>query len=149
MPGNRAPSGTRTSAKLSSAVLEARSESLLRTVRLSKPAVPRSTRKALTLSSAIAHTIATSASAPFVIHILPPFNSQSPPRRSARARIWPGSEPPCASVSAKQPSFRPAASGGSHCARCSALPNAAMQPITRLLCTETQLRKLLSPASSS
>src|SRR6185503_19374840 len=65
--GNRALSGTRTSTRESSAVLDARNDSLFLMTRDSNPLVPFSTRNAVTPSSLVAQTTATSARAPFVI----------------------------------------------------------------------------------
>ena len=95
--------GRRSSA--SSAVLDARNDSLFLMTRDSNPLAPFSTRNALTPSSVAAQTTATSASAPFVIQCFAPSSVQSAPCRRARVRMRPGSEPPCDSVNAKQPSF--------------------------------------------
>ena len=66
-------------------------------------------------SSVRAHTTATSATEPLVIHILWPCRIQSSPSRRARVRIAPGSEPASGSVRPKQPIASPAAIRGSHC----------------------------------
>ena len=70
-----------------------------------------------------AHTSATSATVPLVIHILVPFRRHRPgPSGSARVRIPAGLEPKSGSVSPKQPIRAPLASRGSHLARCASLP---------------------------
>ena len=120
--GSRLASGTRTSSKASSLVTEARSEILWWTSRAVKPGMSFSTRKPRTPSSVRAHTTATSAMEPFVIHILAPLRIQSSPSRTARVRIEPGSEPESASVRPKQPSRSPAAMPGSQRCFCSSLP---------------------------
>src|ERR1700755_1147794 len=76
------------------------------------PLVPRGTRKPRMPSSGRAHTTATSAADPLVIHILEPCRIQSSPSRLARVRIAAGSEPASGSVSPKQPSASPAAIRG-------------------------------------
>ena len=70
-------------------------------------------------SSVLAHTTATSAIPPLVIHILVPSMIQSEPSRRARVFIEPGSEPASASVRPKHPIVSPAAIGGSHRCFCS------------------------------
>ena len=65
-------------------------------------------------SSLCAHTTATSATEPLVIHIFAPLSTQSSPSRRARVRIEPGSLPESGSVSPKQPIASPTASRGSH-----------------------------------
>ncbi len=87
-----------------------------------KPGVPASTRKPCTPSSVCAHTIATSARLPLVIHILLPLRRQPSPSRTARVCIAAGSEPPCASVRPKQPIALPAAIAGNQRCRCAWLP---------------------------
>ena len=73
-------------------------------------------------SSVCAQTTATSATEPFVIHILAPFSTQSvPSRRRVRAHRA-GSEPASGSVRPKQPIASPAAIRGSHCCFCSSEP---------------------------
>ena len=84
--------------------------------------MPRSTRKPRTPSSVRAHTTATSAIDPFVIHILVPVRIQSSPSRRARVRIEPGSEPESGSVRPKQPIALPLAISGSQRCFCSSLP---------------------------
>ena len=69
----------------SSAVLDARNDSLFLMTRDSNPSAPFSTRNALTPSSVAAQTTATSASAPFVIQCFAPSSAQSAPL-PARAR---------------------------------------------------------------
>ena len=80
------------------------------------------TTKPRIVPSARAHTIATSATEPLVIHIFVPVRTQSSPSRTAVVRIDPGSEPASGSVRPKQPISSPAAMPGSHCWRCSSDP---------------------------
>ena len=73
-------------------------------------------------SSARAHTIATSATEPLVIHILEPLSTQSDAVAAGRVRMPPGLEPKSGSVSPKQPIASPVAIRGSHCLLCSSVP---------------------------
>ncbi len=73
-------------------------------------------------SSVCAHTTATSAMDPLVIHIFVPLSTQSDPSRRARVRMPPGSDPKSGSVSPKQPIASPAAIRGSHSCFCSSDP---------------------------
>ena len=114
-----------------------------------KPSVPLGTRKPRVPSSVTAHTTATSAIEPLVIHIFCPCRIQSGPSRRARVRIEPGSDPASGSVSPKQPIASPAAMRGSHCCFCSSLPQRQIAYIASDPCTETSERRPLSPASSS
>ena len=100
-------------------------------------------------SSVAAQTTATSATEPFVIHILLPCRIQSSPSRRARVRIAPGSEPASGSVRPKQPIALPSAIRGSHSCFCSSEPQRWIANIASEPCTETRLRTPLSPASSS
>ncbi len=63
-------------------------------------------------SSARAQMMNTSAIGEFVIHILPPFRTQSPPRRFACVFMLAGSEPPCGSVRPNAPITSPFAMRG-------------------------------------
>ena len=102
--------GTRTSSRTSSLVTDARSEILWCTSCAVKPGMPFSTRKPRTPSSVRAHTTATSAIEPLVIHILVPVKHPVRRRRArARVRIEPGSEPESGSVRPKQPISSPLA----------------------------------------
>ena len=102
---------------------DARSEILWWTSCALNPAMPFSTRNPRMPSSSVrAHTTATSASDPLVIHILVPEMTQSSPSRRARVRIEPGSEPESGSVSPKQPISSPSAMPGSQRCFCSSLP---------------------------
>ena len=121
-PGSRADSGSRTSSRLNSEVTEARSDILRVISRALKPGVSVGTANPSTPSSARAHTTATSATEALVIHILDPLSTQSSPSRRAVVRIPPGLEPKSGSVRPKQPIRSPAAMPGSHCSRCSSLP---------------------------
>ena len=104
-------------------------------------------------SSVCAQMVATSARLPLVIHIFVPLITQSPsapgPDRRARVRIPAGFEPKSASVSPKQPMASPDASRGSHCCFCSSDPKRWIEYIDSEPCTDTKLRKPLSPASNS
>ena len=102
-----------------------------------------------TPSSVTAHTMAISAMPPFVIHILAPFSTQSPPSRRAAVRIEPGSLPESGSVRPKHPSTSPVTMRGSHSCFCSSEPNFQMGNIASDPCTEMNDRNPLSPASSS
>ena len=77
-----------------------------------KPGVPLSMRNPRMPSGLTAHTTATSAMEPLVIHIFEPFSTQSVPRRLAWVFMFAGSEPPCGSVSPKQPMSSPRAMRG-------------------------------------
>ena len=107
------------------------------------------TTKPRTRSSVFAHTTATSAIGPLVIHILPPLRIQSEPSRRAWVRMPPGFEPKSGSVSPKQPIASPAAILGSHSRFCSSLPNRQIANMASEPCTETMLRSPESAASSS
>lgn len=84
--------------------------------------VPVGTMNPRMPSSVAAHTTATSAMEPLVIHILRPLRIQSDPSRRARVVMAAGSEPTSGSVSPKQPISSPAAIPGSHCCFCSSDP---------------------------
>jgi hypothetical protein len=87
----------------------------------------------------VAHTTATSAIEPFVIHILVPLSTQPPRSRRAVVRIPEGSLPESGSVSPKQPIASPAAIAGSQrCFRCS-LP---WRWIARQLACELKTREV-------
>ena len=86
------------------------------------PGVAVGTTNPRTPSSVCAHTTATSATEPLVIHILVPLRIQSVPSRRARVRMLAGSLPASGSVRPKQPTASPAAMAGSHCCRCASLP---------------------------
>ena len=97
-----------------------------------------------------AHTTATSATEPLVIHILAPSRIQSPDGSvRATVRMDEGSEPESGSVSPKQPIRSPAAIPGSQRCLCSSEPNAQIGNIASEPCTDTKLRAPESPASSS
>jgi hypothetical protein len=76
------------------------------------------------MSPVLAHTIATVACDPLVIHILVPFSTQPSAVSRAVVIIPPGFDPKSGSVSPKQPIARPAASAGNQRCFCSADPNA-------------------------
>ncbi|GIU92623.1 MAG: hypothetical protein KatS3mg011_1529 [Acidimicrobiia bacterium] len=148
-PGRRKPSGTRTPSNTSSEVTEARrlpfrlisgAENPFESVGTMNPPIPSSVR---------AHTIATSAIDPLVIHIFRPSNTQSPPTRLARVRIPPGSEPASGSVNPKQPITSPEAIRGSQVCFCSSDPNFQIGNIANEPCTETNDLTPESPASNS
>ena len=98
--------------KPSSDVTEARSENLPCWSLAVKPGVPRSTRKPRMPSAVCAHTTATSARLPLVIHCLAPSSTQSAPSRRAVVRMPPGLEPKSGSVRPKQPIASPLARAG-------------------------------------
>ncbi len=87
-------------------------------------------------SSVCAQTTATSAMDPLVIHIFEPDSTQSPPLRRAWVRRLAGSDPPCDSVSPKQPMASPRAMAGSQRWRCASLPYWWMGNMHSALCTE-------------
>ncbi len=120
--GSAAEPGSRSPSKDSSAVTEARIESLRVILLAVKPCVSVGTTKPRIPSSVCAHTTATSAMVPLVIHILLPVITQSSPSRRACVRIEPGSLPASGSVRPKQPRASPAAICGSHSSFCSSLP---------------------------
>ena len=149
-PGSTALAGRRTSSMTSSEVTDARSETFLWIAGAENPGVSVGTTKPRTPSSVPAHTTATSATDPLVIHILVPFSTQSPPGSwRANVRMEEGSDPESGSVSPKHPMASPAAMAGSHRCFCSSDPKAQMGNMARLPCTETKLRAPESPASSS
>ena len=113
------------------------------------PGVSVGTTKPRIPSSVRAHTTATSATLPLVIHILVPSSTQSSPSRCGCVRIPPGLEPKSGSVRPKQPIASPAAMRGSHCCLCSSAPNAWIAYMASDPCTLTSERIPESPASSS
>ena len=128
---------------------EARRDSLRSTSLVEKPRVSVGTMNPRMPSSVRAHTMATSAMPPLVIHIFVSLISQSPPRRSAFVRILPGSLPASGSVRPKHPTTSPAAILGSHSCFWSSLPNFQIGNMASDPCTLTNDRNPLSPASSS
>ncbi len=147
--GSTAPAGSRTSSITSSDVTLARSDSFLWMSGAENPGVSHGTTKPRIPSSVFAHTIATSETLPFVIHILLPDRIQSSPSRFAKVRIDPGSLPLSGSLSPKHPIASPPCIRGSHSALCSSEPNVWIANIARALVTLTNDRNPLSPASSS
>ena len=121
-PGSIAPAGRRTSSITSSLVTLARSDIFLWMSGALKPGESHGTTKPRTPSSVLAHTIATSLTLPFVIHIFVPLSTQSSPSRRANVRIEPGSLPESGSLRPKHPIASPLVMRGSHSARCSSLP---------------------------
>ncbi|EAU63761.1 transcription factor Tcf4 variant S9 [Stigmatella aurantiaca DW4/3-1] len=73
-------------------------------------------------SSVLAHTTATSAMAPLVIHALAPLSTHVSPSFTARVRMPPGLDPKSGSVRPKHPMRRPWAMPGSNRSFCSSLP---------------------------
>ena len=100
-------------------------------------------------SSVWAHTTATSAMDPLVIHIFVPVSTHESPSRLARVRMPAGLEPKSDSVRPKQPIASPAAIRGSQVSFCSSLPNRQMAYMASEPWTDTMLRTPESPASSS
>src|SRR4029079_17390277 len=84
--GSWASAGSRTSSRCSSDVMDARNDSLCVMSRAEKPGVPAGTTKPIMPSFGGAHTIATSATEPLVIHIFEPFRIQSDPSRRGGGR---------------------------------------------------------------
>ena len=148
-PGSCAEPGRRTPSSTSSAVTEARSDSLWVTSRAEKPGVSVGTTYPLIPSSVCAQITATSATVPLVIHILEPSSTQSSPSRLARVRMPEGLEPKSASVRPKQPIASPLAIRGSHASRWSSLPKWWIANIASEPWTETSERIPESTASSS
>ena len=132
-------------------MIDARSDSLCFISGASKPGMPFSTRKPLILPSSVrAHTTATSATVPFVIHIFVPLRIQSEPSRlRVRAHRRRDRSPASGSVSPKQPIASPSCIGGSQRCFCSSEPQRQIANIASDPCTETRLRIPESPASSS
>ena len=86
--------------------------------------------------STVANTIARSASVPLVMKILLPFRTYSSPSRTAVVRIAAGSLPASGSVSAKQPSIWPRASGLKYSSFCASVPNLRIGSQTSELLTD-------------
>ena len=147
--GSTASPGRRMSSNVSSEVIDARSDSLRWMSRALKPFVSVGTTKPRMPSSVRAHTTATSAIPPLVIHIFVPLSTQSSPSRLADVRMPCGSEPKSGSVRPKQPILSPAAIPGSHCCFCSSEPNFQIGNIASEPCTDTSERTPESPYSSS
>ena len=105
--------------------------------------------KPLMPSSHFAHTTARSAIGALVIHIFDPLSTQSPPRRFAWVFMLPGSDPPCGSVSPKQPISSPVAMRGRYFCLCASLPKVWIGYMHSEDCTDTKLRMPESPRSSS
>src|SRR3990170_1088537 len=147
--GSTAPDGRRTSSRTNSEVTEAHSDSFPCMSLALNPGVSVGTIKPRTLSSVWAHTIATSAIPPFVIHILLPRMTQSSPSCRAWVRMLPWSLPASASVSPKHPITSPVAIGGSQRCFCSSEPYFQIGNMASDPWTETKLLAPLSPASSS
>jgi hypothetical protein len=149
-PGSTFAAGTTTLSKNSPDVTDARRLNLCSISGAENPGVPVSTMKPRMPSSVIAQQTQRSAIAPFVIHIFEPLITQSPPaRRFACVFMFAGSEPPCGSVSPKQPINSPVAIRGRYACFCSSLPYAQIGYMHSDDCTETKLRMPLSPRSSS
>ena len=100
-------------------------------------------------SSVCAHTMATSATPPLVIHIFVPLSTQSVPSCLAVVRMPHGLEPKSGSVRPKQPIASPVAIRGSHSCFCSSLPYFQIAYIASEPWTETRERTPESTASSS
>src|SRR5207248_7046509 len=87
--GRTFSAGMRQSSKKSCDVTDARSENLPMWYAVVKPGVSFSTRKPRTEPSVFAHTTATSAIDPFVIHAFAPFRTHESPSLRAYVRIPP------------------------------------------------------------
>src|ERR1700733_11662933 len=103
-------SGTLTSFNARLAVTDARIDNLPCSSDDENPGVPLSTKNPRMPSSARAHTIATSATDPLVIHVFSPFNTHVHPCLTALVNIPAGFDPKPGSVSPKQPIASPVAS---------------------------------------
>ena len=75
--------------------------------------------------------------AAFVIHCFAPLTCQPSPSGSARVTSAPASDPEPGSVSAKQPTPSPRASGGTNRDRCSSVPNWSSGSVHAEVCTAT------------
>src|SRR2546426_2369454 len=117
--GSRFFAGMRQSSKKSCDVTDARSENFPMCKAVENPGVPFSTTKPRMVPSALAHTTATSAMEPLVIHDFAPLRIQESPSRRALVRIAPGFDPKSGSVSPKQPMLSPEASFGIQSSFCS------------------------------
>src|SRR3954462_14244243 len=131
--GRTASAGRRTSSRLSSELTDARSDSLWWMFETEKPFVSVGITKPRMSSSWRAHTTATSAMPPLVIHCLEPLRTQSSPSRLAFVRMPDGSEPKSGSVSPKHPIRSPAAMPGRPKAPNRAPARHARQPLLLLL----------------
>src|SRR5689334_10245352 len=147
--GKTASAGSRTLSKVSSAVTEARNESLRPILWAEKPGVSVGTTKPRIPSSVWAQTTATAARVPLVIHIFEPLSTHSSPSSLARVFIDPGSEPASGSVRPKQPSFSPVAIEGSQVSLWAEVPHRWIANIASDPCTDTKDRRPESTASSS
>ncbi len=116
-PGSMADDGSLTPSSTSSLVTDARSDIFVVISLMVSPVVAVGTTKPRIPSSVWAHTTATSATEPLVIHIFVPASTQSSPSRLASVRIPAGSDPWSGSVRPKQPMASPVAMVGSHCVR--------------------------------
>src|SRR5262249_49417357 len=124
-PGSMFSSGILTSWSDRPEVTDARNDHLPCTLSALKPGRLVSTRKPrmrLSCSSDFAHTSATSAMVPEVIHIFSPFRRYSLPTFLALVRMPPGLEPKSGSVRPKHPIFSPLAMAGNHFSFCASLP---------------------------
>ena len=100
-------------------------------------------------SSARAQITATSAIDASPIQRLAPSRTQSSPSRRAVVVIAPGSLPAPGSVRPKQPTASPAAMAGSQACFCSSEPHAWIAVMASEPWTEANVRRPVSPASSS
>ena len=134
-------------------VLEARSPSLSSGLEGWKPFWRVSTRNSEIEACAgpvslFAATTAKSATPPFVMYILVPFSTQSPPVFRAVVRRPETSEPASGSVTARQPMREPEMAGRRNSSCCSAVPRCrmigvAMWAWTRYEVTKPPLRQRL------
>src|SRR6266700_3302876 len=126
--------------RTSSEVTEARSDPLCLISGALKPGASAGTTNPRMPSSVFAHTTATSAIEPLVIHIFRPDSTQSVPSRRAEVRIAAGSDPASGSVSPKQPIASPVAILGSQASLCPSDPHRQMANIASEPCTDTSDR---------
>ena len=128
---------------------EARSDSFLWMSGALNPGASHGTTNPRIPSSVLAHTIATSETLPFVIHIFVPDRTQSSPSRFANVRIDPGSLPLSGSDSPKHPIASPDCMPRQPLGLLLVDPNEQIANIASALVTLTNERSPLSPASSS
>jgi hypothetical protein len=139
----------RQSSKNSCDVTDALNENLPMWYAVENPGMPFSTRNPRMTPSSLAHTTATSAMLPFVIHAFAPFRTHELPSFRACVRMPAGFDPKSGSVRPKQPIAWPAASFGIQWSRCCFEPYALIGNMTSPDCTLANERSPESPRSSS
>jgi hypothetical protein len=132
------PAGIRHSVRVMSAFCTVRSAYLPSILVAVRPGVPFSTTNVFTASSSSsrAKTTTRSAKVPLPIQRLAPLSTHSSPsRRAVVSSPRATSEPPCGSVSAKQPIVFSSIMSGSQRRFCSSEPRITTEPMARPLCT--------------